>query len=409
MRAVVEKILPGLSLVGIRFLSILVGLFYVKYYTNKLSIEQVGIFFYLGTLSYLLNAFVFVPVDCYAQAKLSERSILPTKALLKLIVAALLVAFLICLAMSVPLVALGKLSVFDVPLLYFMAVLLAMCSSFRNLFNNRGYALLSAGMVLVESLGRLIIFILVVWLLGATAQTLLLSSVLALSIELAILFWQALRRLPFVSNGQAIGTCMQIARVSAVLAGGAVSNAVQLQSYKVVYQSVGYSSTAAVFGVVSNIGAVAMSACSQVFSQVFLPRLYQDKGAFIGKYVLMGCGVASFLLVGAMLFSRFIVAQLTSLEYVPYAYAIGAGVLLEAGNMLIGAYSVYLTLNGRAPALLWLQGIGALVSMLGIMVAIILAPGSAFYLGCILVVSQFTVVITLSVYVYRLERGTINV
>ena len=69
---------------GLRLLSVIAGLAYVKYYTNALSVEEVGTFFYLGTLSYLLNAMLFVPVDSFMQARLSHSVNLPTPALSRL-------------------------------------------------------------------------------------------------------------------------------------------------------------------------------------------------------------------------------------------------------------------------------------------------------------------------------------
>ena len=65
--------------VAIRLLSIAAGLALVKSYTGELSIAEVGRFFYLSTLSYALNALVFVPVDFYMQARLARRAVRASK------------------------------------------------------------------------------------------------------------------------------------------------------------------------------------------------------------------------------------------------------------------------------------------------------------------------------------------
>ena len=52
--------------------AVIVGaqLVYVKLYSNFLSNHELGLYFFLNTVSYSLNAFLFVPIDYYQQAKL---------------------------------------------------------------------------------------------------------------------------------------------------------------------------------------------------------------------------------------------------------------------------------------------------------------------------------------------------
>lgn len=399
-----SSVMHAAVVAGLRLLSVLSGLAYVKYYTNALSVEQVGAFFYLGTLSYVLNALVFVPVDSYMQARLSSLEALPWPALRRLVGATLLVALGVCAALSLPLMVKGLLAASDLPLLYGLAAMLYLCSSLRNLLNIRGQATFAATMLLLESVARLLAFSLAVWALGPSARILLFSSIAALVAELAVLLWQARRTLPLSLAVKQLDHPSHVLCTSAALAGGAVSNTVQLQAYRVIFPATGHASTAATLGVTANIGAVAMSACAQVFSQLFLPRLYQSSGASIGQYIGRGIVVAVGLLAVTLPMSEFLVRHLTHSRYAPYAPAIGIGIVIEACNMLIGAYSVYLTLHRRASVLFLFQLAGAVLSLAGCVILLTYAPSSPIALGLVVAASQLIVTPTLGFYVYRFQK-----
>ena len=385
---------------SIRILSIITGLFYIKYYTNNLSIAQIGIFFYLGTLSYILNALVFVPIDSYMQARISNIEKLPYIALKNLIIKALLTALFMCVLLSLPLVLMGHLSPSEVPLLYLMAAFLYLCTSIRNLLNIRGYLTFSTSMVLFESLARLIVFIFFSAIFEASAQALLLSSIVALFIEFIILFYWALKVLPLSFLSVRLDGPFTILKSTTLLAGCAVSNTVQLQSYKLILPSAGYLNTSGALGVVSNIGAVAMSSCAQVFSQLFTPRLYKSNGASVNEYVGWGSLMALMVLIIGLLLSNFLVLNLTKSDYLPYASLIGVGVVIEASNMIVGAYSIYLLLHGKIRPLFLIQLIGALLSLVGCFISIIWFPYSPVYVGLVIAGSQILVVFLLMIYIY---------
>lgn len=392
------------AVTGLRLLSILVGLAYVKYYTNALSVDQVGAFFYLGTLSYLLNALVFVPVDSYMQSRLSSIGELPWRTIEHLVGVTLLIGLGVCVFLSAPFVALNLLTVSDVPLLYGLASLLYLCTSLRNLLNIRGQAIFSAGMIVLESTARLLAFIFAVATLGASARTLLMSSIVALAAEFMLLLWQARRSLQLSPAEERLDHPAQILRTVTTLAGGALSNTVQLQAYRVLFPAAGHAGTVATLGVTANIGGVAMSACAQVFSQLFLPRLYQSRGASIGQYAGWAAAVGVGLLAVAMPMSDFLVRYLTNAEYVPYASAVGIGIVIEACNLLIGAYGVYLTIHGRTGALFHFQLAGAVLSLAGCIGLLAMAPNNPWALGIVVAVSQLLVTSALAYYVHTIRR-----
>ena len=137
-----------LAIVGLRVLSVGTGLAYVKAYTGQLTVDEVGAFFYLSTLSYALNALVFLPIDSYMQARIAGLEAVPGPAVRRLIVATLGAGLAACAIVSAPFVWFHKLQLADLPWLYAVAALLYLCTSLRNLLNIRGSS------VFVSKIGR---------------------------------------------------------------------------------------------------------------------------------------------------------------------------------------------------------------------------------------------------------------
>jgi hypothetical protein len=386
-------------------LSVVAGLAYVKAYTGQLTIAEIGIFFYLSTLSYSLNALVFLPVDFYMQARIAQLEFVPAKAIGRLIAATLVTGLGACILVSAPFVYFDKLQLEDLPWIYAVAVMLYLCTSFRNLLNIRGSSVFVSVMLVLESAGRLFAFLAMALLLGRSARTLMVSSALALALELAVILWQCRRRLAFSGTPEQLDSPAVIVRTSASLAGGAVSNMLQLQTYRVMYPLAGLAAASGVYGIVSNVGAAAMSACASIYSQIESPRLYQSQGASIGSFVKLAVALSLGVLAVALLFSSFLVGHLTQKQYVPYALAIGFGVVVEACNLIIGGYGIYLTLYKRTAPLFHLHLLGAVVSVLGCLAAFHWSPQSPMLIGFALAGSQLLITPLMGLFVLRHRTG----
>jgi O-antigen/teichoic acid export membrane protein len=393
----------NLIVVVIRLLSIAAGLAYVKAYTRALSNEEVGAFFYLGTLSYALNALIFVPVDFYMQARIATMSDLPVAGVRALAIKVLLIGMATACVISAPLIYAGKLHIADLPALYAVASLLYLCTSMRGLLNNRGNPIFVSAMLLLESIGRLAAFLLTALAFGASARILMVSSAMALTVELAVIIAQVRRRLALSYALKSLDPPGAILRAAAPIAGAALCNVMQLQCYRVVYPLAGLGAASGTYGVVSNIGAAAMSACGSIFSQIHVPRLYRSRGASIGRFVGMATLLAGVVLVAAMSFAPFLVNLLTKQQYVPYALAVGFGVVTEACNLIIGGYAVLLTLEQRAGTLLKFNLAAAVLSVGGCLAALALRPEEPFLIGITIVGSQL--LMTFSMLAFATKRG----
>ena len=396
-----DRLAPTVGVVLIRLLSVATGLAYVKSYTGALSAAEVGTFFYLSTLSYALNALIFVPVDFYMQARLAPLESLPAAALRRLVVPTLGLGLVACVALGAPLVWLGKLRAADLPALYAVAALLYLCMSLRNLLNNRGSKVFVSSMLLVESLGRLVAFVAAAAVFGASARTLMASSAVALGVEFGLILLRARQRLRFGDGPAVLDAPASVLRVAAPISGSAVCNAVQLQAFRVAYPLAGLGATSALYGVVANIGQQAMAVCSSIFSQIETPRLYQSNGGSIRRFVGLGALLALAVLVGMTALAPQFVRLLTKQQYLPYAYAIGFGVVVEACNMIIGAYTVLLSLQRRTGALLAFNVVAAAASVGGCFGALRLRPDDPFVIGYAVAGSQLLMTLALVAFASR--------
>lgn len=403
-----EGIVANFGVVLARLLSVVTGLAYVKSYTAALSVAEVGFFFYLSTLSYALNALVFVPVDSYMQARLAALETPSSVALRRLIGLTLLAGAGACIVLGAPLVSLGKLRMADLPALYAVAALLYLCMTLRNLLNNRGSKVFVSSMLLLESVGRLLAFLAVAVVFGSTARTLMVSSALALGVELTVILVQLRRRIPLSRSSEPLDGAVTVLRIVAPISGSAVCNALQNQAYRVVYPLAGFGAVSGVFGVVANIGIAGMGACASIFSQLYLPGLYRSAGASIRRYVghalLLSGGILAFSLV----FARLLVKLLTKEQYLPYATAVGFGVVSEACNLVIGGYVVLMSIERRTSLLLKFNAATALLSVGGCLGAVAFAPDNPYLIGVFVAGSQLLMTVSLLVFVRRRDTSSVR-
>lgn len=378
-------------LIALRISAITVGLVYVKVYTSRLTTNDLGIFFYLTTLSYLINALLFVPYDYYIQAYCSRAGEhLPWRPVARMTGGVLTAALLLALAAGSLLIVLGQLTVSDVALLYGMAVLLFVCTSLRNLLNNRGHRRIAAAALLIEAVGRISAFLLLLFAFTPSGRVLFGSAAAALVVELLVLTGFAASKLSW--TGDSTLPRSSIVATTAPVSISAACNLLQLQGYRTMYPWSGIPTTAALFAVVANIGAAGMMAAGQVFSQIFLPRVYQSGGEFIGTYVKLATVLIMAVAAFAWIVSPWLVPFMTSPLYGRYAGLIVFGVVMEGSNLIVAAIAARSMLQGDTRHLMTWNIASAVVGAGGYGLSIVFAPDSPMAIGIALLLSQTVVV-----------------
>lgn len=376
-------------LIALRFFSIGIGFIFIKVYTNALTTDQIGKYFYLITLSYVMNAVVFVPVDYYFQSRLAfSGKDVPLGAVWKLNKAVCLLAFVICMAVGLPLLYLDKIGASDIFGIYITAFSLYVCNLFRGLLNNGGHKIFVVSMLVLEGALKLGLFIASAAMITAGAELLLYSSVIAMLLEMLVIGIYFSRRVPYNLCREGLDDYRTVFRQSYAISVSAVCSLAQLQFYRLMYVWAGATTTAAVYTVVMNLGSSGMNAISSVYSQIFLPRIYASKGKYTLIYIRNALLLGLVSLIGAAIFGKYLLMLLTKEDYVRYAQAMGFGVLIETGNAVIGAITVFLMLRNASRLMIFYNVFAAVASMAGGFVVMSLWPENVFLVGVPIVVSQ---------------------
>jgi O-antigen/teichoic acid export membrane protein len=224
---------------------------------------------------------------------------------------------------------------------------------------------------------------------------------MALSLELFILIIRAIFALSWTNKTVSLGGYKNILRSTLPLTGGSSANTIQLQSYRIIYPVLGYVETSATLSVTSNIGSSIMAIISQIYSQLLTPRLYQTDGLYIKQFISIGILLTAALLILLFPFHEVITTLLSNKEYAPYSFAIFFGIIIEACNMLISAFSVYFMLKNKSSIIFFSQFLAALFSTIGILALLFINPQSSVLLGATIAATQIIAVIFLHSY-YRL-------
>lgn len=400
-----KNFLETLAIIGLRLISVGVGFAFIKTYTNNLSAEQLGKYFYLVTLSYVMNALVFVPVDYYLQSRLAlSGKDVPLGTILKLNRMVCLSAFILCLAFSLPLLYLEQIQVLDLVGIYATAVFLYFCNFSRGLLNNRGHKIFVVNMLVLESMLKVALFMLALAVhLHASAELLLYSSVTACVMEMALIAWYFSRNMSYNWSMEGAESYRVVFRKSYALSIAAVCNLAQLQFYRLMYVWAGAPATAAIYTVVTNLGSAGMLAISSIYSQIFLPKIYSSKGKYTLTYIRNAVLLAIAIAAGAAIFGKYALLLLTKNDYVQYAQAISYGVLVEAGNMVIGAATVFLMLKNASKVMIFYNIVAAAVSMSGGFIVMIYWPENVFLIGIPIALSQIFIAGFLVLYVVKLN------
>lgn len=324
-------------------------LVYVKLYSNFLSNHELGLYFFLNTISYSLNACYFVPIDYYQQSKLygfvrnhvSLRSLVLFNGKCLLAAAAAtaalaLVAGIFQAEYAVYALLAGALSI---------AVYLG--TALKGTLNNLEHRRFIAAIMAIEAILKVALFYAFVMVLPRQATTLVISSIAALLLALVPAIWLAVRLPEFRSGVIERINSYDVLRFGYPVSIGAVVNWIQLQGYRMILVPLGFAEMVGVYATVSGIGNAGMAAASSIFGQVFIPKIYKSSGEYTKTYL----GHALLLIMGICvlcgIFSHVIVTLLTKEEFRRYSWLLLYGVIAEGGNFLLGAFSVQLTLTGQ--------------------------------------------------------------
>lgn len=394
-----------LSVPLVRLLAILGQLVYVKIYSRHLSNYELGIYFYLMTISYSLNALVFVPVDYYQQSKIYpfRDADISLRAFLHFNKTLLLGIGGVTLLLALPCLFAGRTVAGEALECAVMSVALYVTGAFKNLLNNLDHKLMVAALFLLEVGLKAVLFYVALWLLPPRAVSLLGTNIAALLIVLPILIWVAHRRRVFSSGSAHTIDYKEVVQFSYPLSIGAVANWMQSQGYRLVLVPLGYTEIVGIYATVANIGVTAMSAVSVLYGQLYSPRLYQSHGGYLKTYLQGACILIGAVLLVGLLFSDRMIPLLTRHDLGRYSRLMLYGIGTEAGNFLVGALAIYMTIKNQTKAIMTGSFLGVGVVAVSTAAVCLLRTANVYTIGLPIVLAQASVVLYL-VWLWRQER-----
>jgi hypothetical protein len=379
----------------------------VKLYTHFLLPAQLGRYFFFLTISYFLNALVFVPIDYFQQAEVFRlrESGNALGGLLRLNAKLLAVIGLLGLVVSVAIAFIDRelFGVFCLTMIY--SIVLYASTAAKNFLNNQDDQVFVVVMLIVEIPIRIITFLVIVNV-GFVGPLSLLVATAAAPLMVGLAALPRMRsRLRLFKGSERCVSLSAVLRFGAPISCSALLNWLQLQGYRLVLLPLGYAEAVGYFATASAIGSTGMAGASTVYQQIYLPRIYQTAGAYLRTYLKGAVGVICIVLTVGIILRVPIVRLVTNGRFVGFAWLIGYGILIEAGNFVIGALVVQLSIDNNTVAQVKANIYGA-VSVLILFLALRLADHlTVFTIGVPLVAAQLIVIAFL---VFRSEINPWN-
>jgi hypothetical protein len=387
----------------IRITVVICQLVFLKAYTHYTSVYELGIYYFIFTISYSLNAFLLVPLDYFQQSqlyrlkteKLSLKSFYSINRMIAKIAGVLIVVGCGITLFVKPHFCLSVIMVITLSLSTYGVTML------RGMINNLERRRQAIYTLLFETLLKIFIYLLLVHFFTPSAYLIICAMLTASLFGLTLLFilvsklpeYKIAKKVEFTNN--------EIFHFSYPISIGAVINWIQLQSYSLVLVPLGYVEAVGIFGTLSNVGSSGMNACSTVFSQLFVPTIYKTNGAYIKKYLLHAVMAILFVLICSTLLSPIIVGLLTKATLVPYSKAIVAGILIESGNFIIGGLTIYLAIHSLTKLTIKMSLIGVTVFLLSFAVIYFMDNINVYTLGIPMVLSQVAICLGLFILVNK--------
>jgi O-antigen/teichoic acid export membrane protein len=374
----------------IRALVVVFQLVFLKIYSNYTSAYELGIYYFLLTASYSVNAFLLVPLDYFQQSQLyvlknanfSLSSFYPINLFAgKLILGLLIVGNLVCLIVNpqycytLNLIILFAISTYAVTLL-------------RGIINNLEHRRKAIYCLLLEYVLKIGFFLLYIHFFKPSSVIILFSLLSASFITLIVLFILFLRLTEYKVATLKQFDIKDIFKFSYPISVSAVINWVQTQSYALVLVPLGLAEVVGIYATVANVGQGGMNAYSTIFAQLFVPNIYKSKGEYLKIYLRNAILSILFVVACSALFSKYIVLLLTKADFVKYALVILYGVACEAGNFLISALTIYLTLHNITKATLKMSFIGLIAFLISFLTLYLLHFVSVYTIGIPMVLTQ---------------------
>lgn len=382
-----------------RILVIACQLINIKLFTSYLSIEQLGFYFLLLTLSYFANALIFVPIDYYQQANLAKMIEKTGGAdpLLDFNLKLMAVYFFVVIGVVVVGLIFLQNYIFHILLAAALAIALYIVQALRNTLNNLEYKEVVSFSLVQEAVIKILAFLLLVKYFKPNELLLISAWLITLLFNAITLYFKAREFGVFFCREKYVVVAKEVFHFSYPISLGAIGNWIQLQGYRLILVPLGYAEILGIFATISSIGSTGMGAAATIFSQAFSPKIYKSGGQYTGTYLRNALVVTLVITLVCIFVGDFIVKIATTPKFEPYWSILIIGVLMEASNFLLGALAIHITLVSSTKETIMATIFGIMVLVSSFALIFFTNTISAYTIGIPLVFSQLAVL----VYIYR--------
>ena len=377
----------------LRILAILGQVALIKLYTHYLSVEQLGRFFFYQAASYFLNALLFVPIDLYQQAeafRLKDHGCsisMIYRMNLHILAATMVIGSVVFSAF----VCFDRGDALPLMVTLLMSIALYASTAVKNFLNNQDDQILVVLLLFAEIPLKFVVFLLFVRVGMEGPLTPLIASIVAFGLIAggaafrvhyhAKSFGHMIKRIDYA---YLLRFCLPTSFAS-------IMNWVQTQGYRLVLVPLGYTDMIGIFATVSSIGNRGMNGAGAVYQQIYLPKIYQTNGKYTRTYLINLFWLILFIMAGGIIFRAQIVQLVTNARFVSYGGLIAFGVLLEAGNFVIGGLVVKLSIDGDTKAQIGANILATVAVPILFVIAYLLHVLNVYTIGIPLVSAQVLV------------------
>jgi len=387
-----------------RALAIVFQFLIVHWYAKSLPPIELGTFYFLSTISYVINAVILVPIDLAQQPKaldlwLKDGTAFPSLILqLKLFMTGVGVAmigesFLWILSprsSGLPL------------LLMFMALTSYALGSWRTFFNNIRWNEMVIANYILEPAFRYLSLLVLLKIHWVSPKSVILGASISY-FSVILLFIAILSIKGGLTLSPHVGFHVKnLMRQAFALSSGVIANLVQMQGYRLILVPLGFASDVGRFGLVSQLGITATGSAGAIYGLIKHPEVYRDPVTRTRPFVQWALLLILALSVGAITVGPYLLNLVTSGKYTSLFPLLVIGVLLEGGNLIGGALSIGPTKRGAIREIIT-ASITGLLAFFSILVVLLAAHWiTVWTIGIPLFFGQFAGCVIL----YLLEKRT---
>jgi O-antigen/teichoic acid export membrane protein len=391
----------------IRILVVLLQLVFLKIYTSHTSIYELGIYYFLFTVSYSLNAFLLVPLDYFQQSQIyslktqgsSLKSFLFINTwLLKYATLILIAVLTLCYFIrpdflnTITIITLMALSTYFVNLI-------------RGFINNLERRRLAIYTLLIEGILKIGFYYAYSKYFESTAIVILFAIVSSSLLILCLLIYFVRKLDEYKLSKMQIYSPKEIIHFAYPISIGAVINWIQLQGYRMILVPLGLVEIVGIYGTVANVGTSGMSAFSTIYSQLFVPNLYKTHGKYLVTYLKYAIlSIIGILGIGYFL-REFIITLLTKHEFIKYSSLIIYGIISEAGNFLIGALTIYLTIRNLTKVTIKASISGLIAFVISFAILYSVKSINVYTIGLPIIFAQVIITMYLAIIIYKSKNS----